>query len=136
LSDLALTGSETILVIEDESDIGNFLKTIFQDSGYHILLAQDYEEAMRLFNLNKETIEAVFSDISLPKVDGITLCSELKALKPSLKIILSSGFSSREFKARFDELGIEAFVPKPYNPHDILWNMRRALNGSMIFSAT
>ena len=135
LSDLALGGSETVLVIEDENDIGDFLKTVLQNSGYHILLAHNYEEAMSLFHSNKEAIEVVFSDISLPRVDGITLCSELKVLKPSLKIILSSGFSSREFKARFDELGIEAFIPKPYNPHDILWNMRRALDRATVSSA-
>lgn len=126
-------GSETVLVIEDEDDIGDFLKTTLQDHGYHILLAHDSDEAMSLFNLDKEGIQAVFSDISLPKIDGLTLCSTLKALKPSLKIIISSGYAPQEFKVRFEELGIQAFVPKPYNPHDVLCCMRNVLDGSNIF---
>ena len=85
---------------------------------------------MELFNLHREEIRVLFSDISLPKVDGITVCMELKSLKPSLKIIMSSGFSPKEFKTRFEELGIEAFVPKPYNPHDILWCVKRVTEGS------
>jgi len=129
LSDPDLVGTQTVLVIEDEIEIGDFLQTVLQSHGYRVLLARDAEEALCLFNTHEEEIQILFSDISLPKMDGITLCAKLKALKPELQVIMASGFSPKEFKTRFEELGVEAFVPKPYNPHDILWCMKRVLSG-------
>jgi signal transduction histidine kinase len=134
-ADPALAGNATVLVIEDENDIANFLEAILQSHGYHVLLAHNAEEALIQFKTNKEEIQVLLSDISLPKMDGITLCSQLKSFKPQLKIIMSSGFSPKEFKTRFEELGIEAFIPKPYNPRDILWNMRKILDGAQVSHA-
>ncbi len=129
-ADPSLCGTETILVVEDELDVGFFLETIFQSHGYHVLSAHDYDQALDLFSAHRDEIRLVFSDIGLPKVDGITLCSKLKALKPGLSIVLASGYSATEFKARMDELTADGFLSKPYNTRDILQCVRKILDGS------
>jgi len=85
-----------------------------------------------LFKEHRGEIQLVFSDIGLPKEDGITLCEKLRALKPNLSLILASGYPTKEFRERINELGPQAFLSKPYNIHDILETVRRALSNSNV----
>ena len=109
-----------------------FLETILQSQGYKVHCAADAEQAMDLFKKHRGEIELVFTDIGLPKVDGITLSEKLRMLKPNLPIIVASGYPTKEFKERLNELKPQAFLSKPYNTHDILQTIRKALNGSMV----
>jgi signal transduction histidine kinase len=131
-SDPALSGSETILVVEDEEDVSFFLETILKSHGYRVLCAPDAEVATELFKKHRGEIELIFSDIGLPKVDGISLCEKLRTLKPNLPLVLASGYPTKEYKERINQLKPQAFLSKPYNTHDILQTVRRALNGSMV----
>ena len=131
-SDPALIGSETILVVEDEADVSFFLEAMLQSHGYQVLRAANFDQALNLFKKHQNEIQLVFSDIGLPKVDGISLCEKLRALKPGLPLILASGYPTKEFKARINALGPQAFLSKPYNTPDILQTVRKALDGSKV----
>jgi len=128
-SDPALSGSETILVVEDEADVSFFLETMLESHGYHVLCAADYDQALELFKKHQSKIDLVFSDVGLPKVDGISLCEKLRVLKPALPLILASGYPTKEFRARLNELGPQAFLSKPYKTQDILQSVRKTLDG-------
>ena len=132
LPDPSLTGSETILVVEDEADVNFFLQTIFESQGYRVLCAYDYDEAMDLFKAHHDDIALVFSDIGLPKIDGIALCERLKAVKPVVPVILASGYPPKEYKSRISELTPEAYLSKPYNTVDILKTVRKVLDGAKV----
>ena len=131
-SDPSLSGTETILVVEDEADVSFFLETILQSHGYRVLCAADAEQATNLFKEHRNKIQLVFSDIGLPRVDGITLCEKLRTMVPKLPLILASGYPTKEFKERINQLGPQAFLSKPYNTNDILQTVRKALNGSNV----
>jgi two-component system cell cycle sensor histidine kinase/response regulator CckA len=118
---------ETILVIEDEIDVSVIVESVLTRDGYNVLLASDHDEALMLFKANQKDICLAFSDIGLPKIDGITICSELKTLKPELKIILSSGYSPNDFKERMDVLGIDAFLSKPYDHQNLSHYVQKTL---------
>ncbi len=135
-SDPSVSGSETILIVEDEEDVRFFLETMLQNYGYHVLCAADFDQALNLFQEHQNEIRLVFSDIGLPKVDGISLCEKLRALNPDLPLILASGYPTKEFKDRINELGPQAFLSKPYNTQDILQTVRRALDGSKVLHLT
>lgn len=122
------SGSETILVVEDEADVAKFLETLFGLSGYKVLLAKESQEALDLFAERREEIHLVFSDVDLAKVDGFALCTRLKELQPSLKVILTSGHIDRSIEQRQKQYGIDAFVPKPYNPQELVRRVRAALD--------
>jgi len=130
--DPSLRGSETILVVEDEPEVGSFLETILESYGYHVLLAHEYEEALKLFHEHYGQVELVFSDIGLPKVDGISLCAKLRTLKADLPIILASGYSPKKFQARMEDLDAGAFLAKPYHTHHILQSVRKVLDNSKV----
>lgn len=131
----ALCGSETILVVEDETDVSFFLETILQSHGYQVVSAHSYDEAVTVFQEKRDQIHLVFSDIGLPKVDGITLCAKLKSHQPDIPIILASGYSQKDFKPRMDELCNQAFLSKPYNTQEILQCVRSVLDGSRKMAA-
>jgi signal transduction histidine kinase len=126
----SLSGTETILVIEDEPDVSFFLETILQNHGYRVLVANDSDHAMELFRERQTEIDLVLSDIGLPRIDGITLCWKLKELKPGLKVILCSGYASNDYQDRMDELGAEFFLSKPYTTQYILESVRRVLDAA------
>jgi CheY-like chemotaxis protein len=129
-TDPALRGTETILVVEDETDVSFFLETILQSHGYKVIRAADYDEALEAFKKHQDKIQLVFSDIGLPRVDGISLCEKLRVLKPRVPLILASGYPTKEFKSRINDLGPQAFLSKPYNSQDILQTIRKVLGGS------
>lgn len=124
----SLRGSETILVVEDEQDVCFFLETILQNHGYQVLTAHNAKEGLAIFKDHQDKIQLVFSDIGLPKVDGIVLCQELKKLNPDLPIILASGYPTKEFKTRLQEINPEGFLSKPYKSADILQTLRQVLD--------
>jgi signal transduction histidine kinase len=128
--DAALHGSETVLFVEDEEDVRFFVETMLHTHGYRVFCAADHEQAMALFKAHKDEIQLVFSDIGLPRVDGIELCEKLRRLKPNLPLILASGYPTKEFKERINALGPEVFLSKPYQARDVLLTVRRTLDGS------
>lgn len=121
-------GTETLLIVEDEPEVRYFLKIIFQYHGYHVLLAGDAETAINQFTSHSDEIDLVLSDVGLPTMDGFALCSRLKELKPSLKVVLCSGFSADEFKAKMTTSDIDDFLSKPYHQDDVLKVVRAVLD--------
>jgi signal transduction histidine kinase len=128
-TDSTLSGHEAILVVEDEADVRFFLETVLRAHNYTVHTAADVDEAIEVFRTHRDEIRLVFSDVGLPKVDGIALGQRLRELKPSLPIILASGYPTGEFRERINELGAQAFLAKPYNTQDILQTVRHALDG-------
>ena len=122
------SGFETILVVEDEFDVAKFLETLFSLSGYKVLLAKDSHEAIELFSGRRDEIQLVFADVALAEIDGFALCTRLKERKPGLKVILTSGHIDRSIEQRQKQYGIDAFVPKPYNPQELVRRVRAALD--------
>jgi two-component system cell cycle sensor histidine kinase/response regulator CckA len=131
-SDPAVSGTETVLVIEDEEDVRFFVETMLRSHGYHVLCAGTADEAMHLFKGRLDEIKLVFSDIGLPKVDGISLCESFRKLRPGVPLILASGYPTKEFKSRIYKLGPDAFLSKPYSTQDILQTVRKVLDGATI----
>jgi CheY-like chemotaxis protein len=116
-------------VVEDEADVRFFLETVLRTHNYIVLGAGDVEEAIEMFKAHEDKIKLVFSDVGLPKVDGITLAQRLRELKPDLSIVLASGYPTKDYKDRINQLGPQAFLSKPYNTQEILQTVRSALTG-------
>jgi two-component system cell cycle sensor histidine kinase/response regulator CckA len=100
--------------------------------GYTVLCAADADHAMVLFREHKDDIRLLFSDIGLPHVDGIDLCTQLREMKPGVPIILGSGYPTKDYKDRINALGPQAFLSKPYLIRDILQTVRNVLDGARV----
>ncbi len=123
-------GNETLLLVEDEESLLDLMAGILENSGYRIIKANDGEEAMRLFDENKDEIKLVLTDMGLPKIGGFEAFQKMKAIKPGVKVILASGYLDSKVRSQMLEAGAEDFVQKPYDLIEIMSRIREILDNS------
>lgn len=117
-------GNETILIADDEKLIRDMLSGFLVGCGYSIILAEDGEKAIDLYQQHSERIHLVIMDVVMPRKDGITTYREIKRLNPHLKIFLMSGYHQDHLNLD-EELEI---IPKPFSPLEVLKLIRSALD--------
>ncbi|MBE7196588.1 MAG: PAS domain-containing protein [Parafilimonas terrae] len=105
-------GALRILVVEDNLDVGRFCTQILEELGHATVWAKNGEEAVAEVERAPDRFDAVFSDVVMPGMGGVTLAHRLQALVPDLPIILTSGYS--DVLAREGTHGFE-LVRKPYS---------------------
>ncbi len=106
--------STVILVVDDEPQITSLLYEMLSHFGYRVVTAGSGSEALELFRKEKEAITLAILDIQMPGMGGKDLFNELKALKPELKVIISSGYDEKEALAGMDGETPEGFIKKPF----------------------
>lgn len=91
-----LTGSSTILLVEDEDAVRTFSARALSNKGYRVMDAPGGNEALQLLEDKKITPELLITDVMMP--DGTTLAKTVKAAYPDIKIIFISGYAEDKFK--------------------------------------
>ena len=119
-------GTETILLAEDDSLVREVTARILRSNGYHVLVACDGEEAVRLFEQKLGSIDLTVLDMVMPKFHGKQVALALQALKPDTKIVFCSGHDRSEESTMFLE-GCD-FIQKPFHARMLLQAVRTALN--------
>ena len=109
------TKENTLLLIDDNQDILDYLKDILSDS-YTILMANDGDEGFKI--ASTEIPDLIVSDVMMPGKDGITLCNELKSqiITSHIPIILLTARSSTVFEIQGLQTGADDYITKPFNP--------------------
>lgn len=123
------SGTETILLVEDDESVRTLAKMVLEMNGYRVLEASSGVDALNIWAQRGDSVQLLLTDMVMPDgKSGRELADELLGLKPSLKVIYSSGYS-REFKSEGFELrkGVN-FLPKPYQMAELLDTVRRALD--------
>jgi two-component system cell cycle sensor histidine kinase/response regulator CckA len=122
-----LTGSATILLVEDEDTIRAFANRALSARGYRIHEAATGEDALAIARELGGEIDLLVSDVVMPEMDGPTLAIELKAMAPDIPIIFMSGYAEDVFsRALPDELEF-AFLPKPFSLKALATAVKEAL---------
>ena len=108
----------TILVVEDDADVRIAVVQVLELSGYRVLSARDGPEALSVLDENPG-IELVFSDLVMPEgMSGLELVRKAQRTRPDLKILLTSGYSSR---AMLDDRAAELpLIKKPYRLAEVV----------------
>ncbi|MEA3208301.1 MAG: two-component system, cell cycle sensor histidine kinase and response regulator CckA [Chthoniobacter sp.] len=122
-------GKETILLVEDEKALRFLLRLFLEQAGYRIIEAETGREAIEMWDQCANEVSLVLTDLRMPGgVSGRQLADWLIERKPTLKIILSSGFipeaADREFATRMGG----AFLQKPYPRTELLQTVRECLD--------
>lgn len=118
---------EKILVVDDEKNIRNSLKMIFEYEGYTFLEAEDGEQALEVFEDNVG-IDLILLDVKLPGMDGLDVLKELRK-KPFLpEIIMISGHGTVQTAVEATKLGAFDFLEKPLHRDRVLLSVRNALS--------
>jgi two-component system cell cycle sensor histidine kinase/response regulator CckA len=123
-------GKETILFVDDEETIRSLVKDILEEKGYHVLAAADGGQAVEMFRNNPDGIDLVILDMTMPVMGGRETFIRLKEIKPSVRAILSTGYSEDDHAREVLALGVKAFVQKPYRVDDLAASVRKTLDAS------
>jgi two-component system, cell cycle sensor histidine kinase and response regulator CckA len=119
---------ETILLVEDEPVLRELAKVILKDYDYRVLEASTGHEAVRIFEQHNGEIDLLLTDMVMPEgMTGKELAQELKARKPELKVIYTSGYSE-DVMGEDPELRDVKFLQKPYPPPQLAKTVRECLD--------
>lgn len=122
------TGSETILLVEDEDMLALLLKQILEDNGYKVLVAKDGEEGLTIYRNRSHEIHLILSDMGLPLLGGYEMFMRMKEINPRVKAILASGYFNPDLKIDLINAGAKDFIQKPYVADSIISRVREVLD--------
>jgi two-component system, cell cycle sensor histidine kinase and response regulator CckA len=119
---------ELILIIDDEVAICDITKTSLENYNYKAITARDGVEGIALYAEQQKDISLVLTDMLMPSMDGITTIRTLKKINPNVKIIAISGLASSDKVNSAYDMGVKAFLTKPYTANQILQIIKVALH--------
>ena len=126
--ELHLAGHETVLLIEDDASVRKITRAILEEYGYSVLEASNGDEAIDVFRKNPNTIHIVLCDLIMPKKNGKETYNDLVKIRPDIKTIFVSGYTSDILAQRgLDASGLH-FISKPFDPSKLLTKVRAVLN--------
>lgn len=123
------TGSETVLVVEDEPVVRDVARATLERQGYDVVTASNGVEGLRAADALGARLSLVVTDVVMPQMGGWEMAAQLRKLRPDLKILFTSGYNEEIVNAhgRVDD-GVE-FLPKPYLPAVLIQRVRQVLDG-------
>jgi CheY-like chemotaxis protein len=119
-----LDPSRTVLFVDDEPMIRRFAHTALTQKGYHVILAEDGEDALEKYARFAGRVALVVLDLTMPRLSGVETFRELHKRHPEARVLFSSGYSEEPSD---QGEGVVGFLPKPYRMHDLLDAVREAL---------
>jgi CheY-like chemotaxis protein len=122
-----LRGTETVLVIEDDETVRNFVREALTFYGYRALLAPEPTTALRIGRESPDAIDVALTDVVLPEMSGMHVAQQLTELRPGVRIIYMSGY----IDARGSHTAIPPdahFLRKPFQPEDLARMLRTVLD--------
>jgi len=124
-----LSGSETILVVEDDEIVRNMISSVLNTFGYSVLNEKNGEETLELVNKNpNKTIDLMITDVIMPRMSGRDLAENLKFKKPNMKVLYISGYTDNAIVHHgILDSGIP-FLQKPFTINDICKKIREVLD--------
>ena len=120
------SGTETILIVEDEEKVRNLVSMVLKKQGYMILASRDADEAKRVCSEHAGTIHLMVSDVVMPAMNGPDLARELLLLHPEMKVLYMSGYADSTI-ARQSIAPETPFIQKPFLPDALKQKIREVL---------
>jgi signal transduction histidine kinase/ActR/RegA family two-component response regulator len=125
-SDDAAHPCATVMLVDDEEMIRNIGRSLLMKAGYNVILAEDGQEAVEVYQKHAGAIDLVILDLRMPRLSGREALRRLRELDPEARVLFSSGFSS-ETITETEADGVLGFVSKPYRAQDLANAVRQAL---------
>jgi PAS domain S-box-containing protein len=120
------TESDTlVLLVDDEAGVRTFARRVLERGGFSVVVAEDGEEALRLYDEHRDAVRVVVTDAVMPRMGGHQLRRQLAARGSAVPVLLVSGHTSED--VRSGAPGANAFLPKPFTADDLLRAVRALL---------
>ncbi|MCZ6783841.1 MAG: PAS domain S-box protein, partial [Proteobacteria bacterium] len=116
-----------VLIVDDDDSIRAIAGNSLKAAGFEVLSAANGREAVELFGREPDQIRCVLLDLTMPEMDGREAFVELCRIRPSVRVILCSGYTEHDVVPRFLGRGPTGFLKKPYGAQELLAKLREAL---------
>jgi CheY-like chemotaxis protein len=123
-----LTGTETILLVEDEAFVREVTHEVLKAAGYRVVAAKNAKEALAERERMSQ-VDLLLTDVVLPGASGRALASDLRSRQPSLAVLFVSGYAVQLAEIEVAQPA-EACLPKPFSAVVLLRKLRQMLNGN------
>jgi PAS domain S-box-containing protein len=120
-------GSETILVVEDDAAVRQFICTILQDAGYRVSAARHGDHAIEIVQQHEDSFGLVVTDLVMPHMSGPVLVEKLRSLTPGLRVLYASGYADDAIARHGDLDSNIPFIRKPFSSDALLQMVRVSL---------
>lgn len=120
------------MVVDDDTDIANLVKTFLEMDGLKVHLFNDSSMALDYFKSNPKENALIISDIRMPGMNGLELVANIKEINPNIKVILMTAFDMDNFKTDLKKYGYDVaeVFQKPFSMKVLKQTVRQYLNGN------
>jgi len=123
------SGEGTVLVVDDEPEIREVVKTMLKGLGYRCFEAENSSQCVSLFRDHAATIDLVLLDVVMPDAGGDIAYQAMKKINPDVRVILCSGYSLEGRAEKMIEAGCSGFIQKPFTMEVLSTEIHRVLEG-------
>jgi len=118
--------TETILVVDDEAQVLEFVVTVLEKAGYNVVTAASGKEAVELAGKADTPLDLLLTDVIMPKINGVEAYEQIREKTPGIKVLFMSGYTGSSFLTHeFDEADL---LQKPFQPEVLLGRVRLTLD--------
>src|SRR5512134_3074364 len=124
----AMSGTETLLIVENEAAIRNLLQMALRKSGYMVLAAESGREALDLLRDHRGSVDLLITDVMMPDMDGPELVRQMSQVRPETRTLFMSGYTDDALGDRGVLPSNVNFIQKPFSPKAIAQKVRDILD--------
>ena len=118
----------TILIVDDESRMRKLIKDFLRQKNYNIMEAADGEEALKIYNENRDKINLILLDVMMPKLDGWSVLRQIRQDNKEVSIVMLTARAEEQDELFGFELGVDEYICKPFSPKILVARVDAILN--------
>jgi CheY-like chemotaxis protein len=122
------SGTETVMVVEDEAALRELTCVLLEDAGYTVLESSGAEDALETAKDMHRKIDLLLTDVVMPRLDGRELANQMVSLRPDLKVLYMSGYTDDIIVHRGVLTQGAVLVQKPFTKRTLLQKVRETLD--------
>jgi two-component system, cell cycle sensor histidine kinase and response regulator CckA len=126
------TGSETILVVEDEEGVRSMINLALSSAGYKVIETLDPERALATCAAYKGTIDLLLTDVVMPKLSGQVVAERVTSMRPGIKVLYMSGYTDDAVLHHGVLSQDSPFLQKPFSPYALRKKIREVLGNKQL----
>lgn len=105
-----------ILVVDDEQRMRKLIKDFLKQKNYNIMEAEDGEQALKVFDENRNRVNLILLDVMMPKLDGWSVLRQIRQIDSHVPVIMLTARAEEQDELFGFELGVDEYIAKPFSP--------------------